>query len=269
MDTARGRVALKLNSPPDTGKACAPLPDTFALAVASGCGESPKETVGRGTFVGLFDLDQWHRWLAEGHALLSTAERHRVASRRAAADREALTLAYALHRTLLGHVLGYAPCDVPIGRDDAGCPSLPQYLAVSTSLSHAGRRAVAVAITRTGPVGVDLEEAGRAVVMAEIAEQVCHPDDTAALTFIGGQVTNDAMLALWVRKEAFLKAAGIGLQKDMNTFAAAEGALLPLPQGGWSQVRMLDAGPEWTAAVACAPSSTLACTWLHPRPGLS
>ena len=73
------------------------------------------------------------------------------------------------------------------------------------------------------------------------------------------------MLALWVRKEAFLKAAGIGLQREMQTFAAPQNALLELPEGGTVRVRMLDVGPQWVAAVASAPELQVKCAVFHPH----
>jgi 4'-phosphopantetheinyl transferase len=135
---------------------------------------------------------------------------------------------------------------------------------LSTSLSHAGHRAVAIAINRTGPVGVDLEEASRATAMAEIAEQVCHPLETAGLACMDVSAANEAMLAIWVRKEAFLKAAGIGLQREMRTFAAPDKALLRLPDGRWSRTQILDAGRTWMAAVSSDPAVPLTCAWVHP-----
>jgi 4'-phosphopantetheinyl transferase len=74
------------------------------------------------------------------------------------------------------------------------------------------------------------------------------------------------LLALWVRKEAFLKAAGIGLEREMQTFPAADNALLTLPRPGGKQARlqMLDVGPYWVAAVAGSPDTSIESAWLRP-----
>ena len=182
--------------------------------------------------------------------------------RHAASDRDQLALGYALHRLLLGHVLGLEPANVPIGRDEAGCPRLAGAL-LSTSLSHADR-ALALAITATGPVGVDIEPLSRASVMPEIAGRVCHPAEAAEIAKLSEPALCEALLALWVRKEAFLKAAGIGLQREMPTFAAPDSAVLALPGGEMTQVRMLDAGAHWVAAVAGAPDVVIESAWLRP-----
>lgn len=224
--------------------------------------------ISQSIYVGLFDLQDWQPWLPDAPTLLSPVERQRVASRRAETDRAALAMAYALHRLLLARALGCEASLVPLVRDDAGCPRVPGCL-VSTSLSHADRSAVAIAITATGPVGVDMESASRAAVMAELVEWICHPGDAKGMDCPGTAAHNADLLALWVRKEAFLKATGMGLSRDMHTFPAPDNALLDLPEGGNSRVRMIDGGPNWVAAVAGAPEAEVTSAWLSPKPSAS
>lgn len=114
--------------------------------------------VADGVFVGFFDLREWQPWLADAEGILAPEEAMRVARRRVAEDRVALTLAYALHRTLLGHAMHCEPSQVPLGRTDAGGPILSG-CHLQTSLSHTGTQAAAIALSGTGPVGVDLEPA--------------------------------------------------------------------------------------------------------------
>lgn len=215
-----------------------------------------------GVHVGLFDLHDWWSWLPDAYVLLDVAELRRVQSRRVATDRDQLALGYSLHRLLLAKVLGRDASDVPISRDAKGCPRLSGSR-LTTSLSHADH-CVAVAIATEGPVGVDIELTERAPVVPEIAERVCHPSDLVGLAALPGLTRDEALLALWVRKEAYLKAAGIGLQREMQTFAAPDGALLELPRGGSVRVRMLDAGPHWTAAVASTPHLPVISAQLRP-----
>jgi 4'-phosphopantetheinyl transferase len=213
-------------------------------------------------YVALFDLGDWLPWLADARALLDASEVRRADSRRNAEERDRLALAYALHRLLLGHWLGCNAREVPIRRDAMGCPRLPGEV-LFTSLSHASE-GLALAVSTAGPVGVDIEPATRASAMPEIAERVCHPQEVAAMADLMGEASSEALLALWVRKEAFLKAAGVGLQYDMTTFAAPDRAVLELPGGGLSEVRMLHTNSEWFAAVAAVPELIVECVWLCP-----
>ena len=214
--------------------------------------------------VALIDLGEWQPWRLEAWRLLDDAECRRAERRRAAADRDDLALGYALHRLLLGKALGCDPSDVPLARDARGCPRLGDDV-LWTSLSHAGGY-VALAACAVGPVGVDIELATRAATMPEIAGRVCHPADAASIAGLLPPAWNTALLELWVRKEALLKAAGVGLEREMNSFAAAGNQVLPLssPSGAMTQLRMLDVGPRWVAAVAAPPGIPLEHTWLRP-----
>ena len=214
--------------------------------------------------VALLQLGDWQPWLAEASALLSVDEDARVRRRRFSSDRDTLVLAYALHRLLLGSAMGRDPADVPLHRDGLGCPRLPGDIAY-TSLSHS-QGFVALAVTASGPVGVDIEPRERAVAMAAIAGCVCHDSEAAELADLDEAARSAAMLALWVRKEALLKAAGIGLAVPMESFAAPEHHALQVPAlfAEAVQVRMLDAGDDCVAAVAGASAVVVECGWLRP-----
>ncbi|MET0808813.1 MAG: 4'-phosphopantetheinyl transferase superfamily protein [Pseudoxanthomonas sp.] len=214
--------------------------------------------------VALIDARRWGPWLNDASGLMSAEEWARVQRRRVPADRDALALAYALHRLLLGSLLGVAPRQVPLGRDELGCPRLAGDVAY-TSLSHSDEL-IALAVTGSGPVGVDIEPTARAVVMPEITRSVCHPTELAQLGNLDESGRAAEMLALWVRKEALLKMAGIGLGVSMETFVAPDSSSLMLPAlfSTAVQVRMLDAGDQCLAAVAGPTGMTVDCQWLHP-----
>jgi 4'-phosphopantetheinyl transferase len=227
--------------------------------------------------VAIVDLRQWQPWLDDAWALLDADERQRVGQRRFASDREALALTYAFHRLFVASVLGVAPATVCIARDAEGAPWLPgQHLRgqpVHTSLSHADGVA-AFALCATGPVGVDIEAAFRAPELPGIAASVCHPDELQSLAGFPEPAFSRALLALWVRKEALLKAEGIGLAREMHSFHAAAGAEFFLdrharenPGRAACSVRlaMLDVGERWTAAVAAPREAAVECQLLHPN----
>lgn len=245
-----------------------PGPDqTFSPAFCAVMPESLRPSViALGIFVGLVELSEWSPWLAEADGMLDVAERERVRRQRFSSDRDALTLTYALHRLMLAQFLGCDPGNVLIERDGLGCPRLAGG-EVSTSLSHAGRRAAAFAITATGAIGVDVEPTSRAAVMPELADWICHPSERMGRDAVDGDDGDDggeALLGLWVRKEAYLKAAGIGMRREMRSFPAPDRGLLPLPKGGLCQVNALNAGRSWHAAVAGAPGMPITCSWLRP-----
>lgn len=232
------------------------LRDAFAEAVApAAMAGGIRERACRGVVVLVLDLAWWRDWQAEALALLDGVEAARAARQRHARDREALVATYALHRLLLSMVLDCAPGDVGIHRDGKGCPRLPGD-AWHTSLSHASGHA-AFAVSRQGPVGIDLESIERVPDVASIEERVVHRDDAARLAGLQAHARGRALLDLWVAKEALLKAAGIGLECGMETFPLPAGGLVPLPDGASagidSSLHRVDAGPAWACAVACPP----------------
>jgi 4'-phosphopantetheinyl transferase len=172
-------------------------------------------------------------------ALLSGSERERMSRYQAAADRERFAAGWSLARRRLAELTGTPAADLRFDRSCEHCGD-PRHgrprLAgggPSFSISHSGDRVV-LAVRPDGPVGVDVERIGRDV--DRVRRFVLHPDepaDTAGLD----------LLRLWVRKEAVLKAAGLGLAHPMVKINLGD-----LPAG--VRVHDLDAGEGYLAAVA-------------------
>jgi len=222
----------------------------------------------------IVDLRQWHPWRDEAWSLLDASERQRAGQRRFADDREALALTYALHRLFVARSLRIAPDSFAIARDTEGAPYLPGIAlhgrTVRTSLSHADGVA-AFALCALGPVGIDIEAAFRAAELPGIATSVCHPSELESLANFAEPAHSRALLALWVRKEALLKAEGVGLAREMCSFRAAAGAEFFLAGGTREtpaacsvRLAMLDVGERWTAAVAAPREAAVECLHLHP-----
>lgn len=211
----------------------------------------------------------WIARLQAAGALLTEQERYKVGRQRDSRDRNAHALAYAFHRLVLADLLGCEPDEVPVYRDAKGCPRVAGLPNLGTSLSH-GRELVAIAVSGSGPVGVDIEPLARAAAMPEIAMAVVHPEDglLPPSSQAGRSVWASDLLRLWVRKEAVLKAAGIGLECPMDQFAARDGAVIALPGNPSSRVRvcMVDAGREQIMAVAADAALPKQVVQLQPPP---
>ena len=114
-------------------------------------------------------------------------------------------------------------------------------------------------------VGIDLEPASRHAWMPGIAARVCHPDEARALAGLDECRRNAALLALWVRKEAVLKAAGIGLAVEMECFRSdTDWVRAPSALPAHTHVRRLDVGSDWVAALAATDAWPVAASWLRP-----
>lgn len=199
-----------------------------------------------------------HRVLgADDLAVLAPPERARAAAHRREDDRRRTATAALLLRAAAGALTGRSPADVEVvrrcttcGGDDHGRPELPG-TGWHASVSHAGAWCV-VALTRAGPVGVDLEE----LVPLDVAR-------VAPVVLAPGERARDAaqLLRLWVRKEAAVKATGAGLRTPLDTVrvasADAPAALLACPgvPAGTGVLRDVDAPPGYVAAVCVLPAS--------------
>ncbi len=163
--------------------------------------------------------------LARFEAMLDGSERARAARFRRAEDRASYVAAHALLRRMLSDV---APVAVTAWRFRPGRFGKPLIdgpqaaLGLQFSLSHT-RGCVACAVGFQ-PVGIDVEQAGR-VVEPGVAERFFAPDEIAFLRRAAPAARGRVFVALWTLKEAFLKATGEGLRRELSSFAIS---LLPL-----------------------------------------
>lgn len=213
----------------------------------------------------LVDADRWHAVVPDARQWLDPAETARVARKRFAHDRDLLTLAYAVHRLWLAHSLGCDPAAVPLIRDARGAPQVPG-TGLQTSLSHADG-AIAMAVSAGAAVGVDVEPSLRAPTMAELASHICHPNELRALTDVAAAERDRALLRLWVRKEALLKAVGVGLRWDMASFEAPERSPILFADKVGNDLHVVDIQDThgFVAAVAMASGLVADCGWLRPQ----
>ncbi len=157
-------------------------------------------------------------------ALLPAAERERVGRLRRVVDRERTIVAWALVRTLLGDLVGEDPSAVAIERHCVRCgsrehgkPLLADASAgIHFSLAHSGPHVV-VAVSRAGPVGIDVERLKPTTDYRPLYRRTLTADE--AVAFHAGGARLPDFLRTWVRKEAVTKAVGTGIATPFDTFA--------------------------------------------------
>lgn len=146
-------------------------------------------------------------------ALLDARERQRAAAFRRARDRDRYIASHAQARRLIGARLGVDPARLPWQVTPNGKPfvALPGMTTrpCHFSLSHSGDAAwLAVAAV---PVGLDVEVLVPPADLASLIDRSCSASEQAALQALDERDQPAAFLALWTRKEAALKAWGLGL----------------------------------------------------------
>lgn len=143
---------------------------------------------------------------------------------------ERLTNRFILRRGLLRVLLGRHAGRAPDGlRFDYGKHGKPA-LAGGPSFNLADSEDfVAIAMAAEGRIGVDIERA-RGIESADgIADRFFHPTEQATLRALSPSrpepgapsQREEGFLLAWTRKEAFIKAAGVGLSMPLDQFAVS------------------------------------------------
>jgi len=168
-------------------------------------------------------------------------------------------------RAALGRCLGIPPAAVAITTEDRGKPVLAPESAPSElhfNLSHSGDAAL-LAITRAGPVGADLEQVRPLAEMDGLVTRFFSAGEQSAFARLAAAEKPPAFFRLWTRKEAWLKATGVGITRGLDqvevTFQPdAPARLLGLPVGAGDP-------RDWTLNEPCAPEGFLAAVAVrHP-----
>ena len=170
-------------------------------------------------------------------ALLSPAERARADRYRLERDRRRFLVRRAKLRMLLAEALACRPEAVPIEADPHGKPFVEGHPGLAFNLSHA-RDAALVAIGRDVALGCDLEWRDPELACARVAERLFAPRERAALAQLPPGRWVEGFYNCWTRKEAYVKALGLGLSYPLVAFSVSVGpGARPALNGadaGWS-----------------------------------
>jgi 4'-phosphopantetheinyl transferase len=168
----------------------------------------------------LLPLAQADRTVETLASTLTPDEHERAARFHFDRDRRRFIVARGLLRRLLGHYAG-APAEAirfaygPFGKPhlvvDAGQPKL------EFSLSHSEDWALA-GFARGREIGVDLEAIRPISDYRDLADTNFAPAETAALLALPEDQQIEGFFACWTRKEAYVKALGLGLSLDLSSF---------------------------------------------------
>jgi 4'-phosphopantetheinyl transferase len=131
-------------------------------------------------------------------------------------------------RLVLGRVMGTAPESLEFGYGNLGKPRLAWAPIPSFNLSHSGHEA-ALAISWSREVGIDIEIVRPDPLDLPSAAMVLSPPEMAMVAKSSDR--DRALLRCWVRKEAYAKALGGGLDRQLSslTLTSAAGEVIQPP----------------------------------------
>lgn len=198
--------------------------------------------------------------------LLSPAEREAADSYRAGRARDEFVLTRAILRWLLGSYTGLSPLEVPLRPDGPSRgtkPRLEPELGLRFNLSHT--TGLALVAVSDEEVGVDLERIDDEASLGELEGVLLSPAEAEG----SGTMRSAEMLATWCRKEAVLKALGLGLSVSPTLLTIELPP--PISGSGWGRargaaipavmVRDLDLGGDYVGAVATPSGSPSLHCW--------
>jgi 4'-phosphopantetheinyl transferase len=191
------------------------------------------------------------RHLDQAWRCLSAEETERAARFFKDADRVRYVLAHAMLRTLLARRLAAAPAGFAFATGPNGKPRLAGPGAgIAFNLSY-GDAMVALAFARR-PVGVDVEALRDNLAFGEIGRRFFRPDELQYLESGPGPGVRDRFFRLWTRKEAVLKALGVGLSGLGKVSVLGDLVVATGEQGGATRIalRTLPGPPGHALALA-------------------
>jgi len=198
--------------------------------------------------------------------VLEAEERERASRFHFDRDRERYIVARGVLRLLLGTYLGTS--QFALTTNKFGKPFLqPPHDTLHFNVSHS-RDLALFGFTRVNEIGVDVESIRPDFATQEIANRFFAPDEAATLAQLGESERAGAFFNCWTRKEAYIKARGIGLSLGLGTFAVTlkpgePAALVRVDNdagatGRWTMLN-LDVGAEYRAAAAFEGGGNVSC----------
>lgn len=175
------------------------------------------------------DQDGTQLWLVRGPAeglelepllaLLSQDEIERWARFQVDHARDGFAVSRGVLRRILGVVLDRDPAALRFGRGPHGKPFLEDHDGdLQFNVSHSGDLFL-YAVGRGGPIGVDVEYMKAERDLDRLAERFFAPGEVRRLLEEGraqDRVSN--FYRCWTRKEAYLKAKGLGITMPLDAF---------------------------------------------------
>jgi 4'-phosphopantetheinyl transferase len=171
-------------------------------------------------------LDREEKILGRLESTLSPEEKARADRFHFANDMNRFVVARGLLRELLGEYLDQSPLSLEFSYGKHGKPSLSGGNGSSGlcfNLSHSAGMVV-YAIARERNLGIDVEHVRPESAGEDIAKRYFSTNEVNDLQTLPPEERVEGFFHCWTRKEAFLKATGMGLQIPLDSFAVS---LLP------------------------------------------
>jgi len=168
------------------------------------------------------EIDFWHNTLNATQAhyqqdwqLLDDEEKARAAKFSNTLLKQRYVAAHGLLRKILAHYLQVLPASLQIKKTAQGKPYLADYSQLAFNLSHTGDD-TAVAVAKNCQLGVDIEQCKQRLNLADLVQRCFAEPEAAYWHQLSKDQQTRAFYQFWTRKEAFVKATGLGITLGLH-----------------------------------------------------
>lgn len=202
-------------------------------------------------------------------SVLSAEEREKSAQFYFEKDRTRYIVAHGALRFIIAKYLDSPPERLVFRRNHYGKPSVHDD-AFSFNMSHSGDL-VLMAIVKNRPIGVDVEMVKDGIDYMSVVENYFSDMEVAMLKQIPDSFRRNAFFYGWTRKEAYIKAKGMGLSIPLKSFTVSlapgqPAALLDHHEDrsevqNWT-LKNIQLNKDYSAAVAVRGNGVIMQNWL-------
>jgi len=199
--------------------------------------------------IALFDLRLGPDALERCRSWLDGPERAQAERFRYGRDRDRFIARRGQLRARLAEEVGGSPAELRIRADDFGKPFLPDHPELRFNLSHSRDLALFV-VVEGAEVGCDIEWRNPELACPGVARRLFAPAEVAALENLPQGQWVQGFFNCWTRKEAYVKALGLGLSYPLDAFTVSVGEQATLLEAlpGWS-LTSFEPAPGYQAAL--------------------
>jgi 4'-phosphopantetheinyl transferase len=189
----------------------------------------------------------WKIWqeparFADFTSLLSHDEMERASRLRTAALFHRFATNHGMLRMLLGSYLSMDPRRLQFVANSYGKPSLREMgLHLRFNMTHSDDLTL-IAVCLHTEVGIDVESVRPVEEWEEIAKSHFSDDEYRSLLATPVEMQHDAFFRCWTRKEAVIKAIGMGLSMPLSSFTVSTAQEAALLHCSWNEA----AASQWT-----------------------
>ena len=208
--------------------------------------------------------------------LLSEDEKAKASSFRFTKDRRIYITSRGVLRSLSGQYLKQLPEDIVFDYEVHGKPQFRVDTMVRFNVSHS-ENYVVIGFVHESEIGIDVEYLKKNFDVLELGQNFFSNDEIDTLEAMAAKDQYDGFYRCWTRKEAFIKAKGMGLSFPLDAFSVSldNNTTALLEKTAWNPIESREwdmfsfsPGKGYIAAVAIKGNikSVSIANWEHNSP---